>query len=907
MGSTIESGTDFSHYRVIGPIGAGGMGEVYKAHDTKLERTIALKILPPGLVRNEERLRRFMQEARSASSLNHPHIVTIHEIGETTIASDAPSDTPTRSIHYIAMELVDGLTLKRKIHEERTDLRSLLGYMAQAADGLAKAHAAGIVHRDLKPENIMVTRDGFAKVLDFGLAKLNVKKGATEATLSEATEIRDETREGSILGTVAYMSPEQVQGKVVDHRSDIFSFGAILYEAATRRRPFEADSDVDVMHKIMHDKPVPVDEIDASIPAEVRRMIRRCLAKDPDKRYQSMKDLSLELRELVDEYDELSASTASRPSRTSSQSVVIVSPQRRRMIWAGATLIAVLAIASVGFGVYQWRQAQTTRSAPAQFASMKMQKLTATGNVAGVSISPDGRYLAYGLWDNEGRQSLMVRQISTGSDVQVVEPGHSFSGARFSPDGDYIYYSRREGNTVPVYSWLYQVPVLGGTTRKILFDIDTRVAFSPDGKQLAFGRGIVGKNENHYIIANVDGSGERHLATVTRTGSRNPVPPAWSPDGRRLATAVGIPPLNVDYKLVEIDIESGAIRDIGKAEWWLLNDLSWTPDGKALVLSGSVQEIGRSQLWIQPYPDGPPRRITNDLNDYRMISLTADGKTAVTIQTDRDFRLSLGDPADPAGGTLLSPDSRRRAWEVSASAAGPLVFTLADDASSDVAVLESPTERPRLLTSDGKSWSASISGDGKTIAFGSWRDEVPHVWITDSEGGRSRQLTTGDGEFLGALAPDGSSIVYSSGNNLWRLPTSGGVAVRVHEDESASVHSPAISRDSSRIAYLYTRADGGVATQYLRVQPLKGGPPILDVPWDRSTTIRWLPNGEALSYVWGRGAANIFVQPLSGGEPSQVTHYEQGAIDSYDWTSDGKLAIIRGEIRRDAVLITGLE
>ncbi len=304
MPGALEPGSSISHYRVISSLGVGGMGEVYKAHDTNLDRPVALKILPPELVRNDDRVRRFVQEAKSASSLNHPHIVTIHEIGR----ADGP-----QPLHFIAMELIDGLTLKQKIHQENTDLRTLLVYLSQAAEGLAKAHAAGIIHRDLKPENIMITRDGYAKVLDFGLAKLSIRKGADGGT-DAPTEAREQTREGSVLGTVAYMSPEQVQGKVVDHRSDIFSFGCMLYEAATRRRAFEADSDIDIMHMIVHDKPLAVDEINPNVPSELRRMIRRCLAKEPEKRYQSMKDLAIELADMVEEFDQLSASASSHTS-----------------------------------------------------------------------------------------------------------------------------------------------------------------------------------------------------------------------------------------------------------------------------------------------------------------------------------------------------------------------------------------------------------------------------------------------------------------------------------------------------------------------------------------------------------------------------------------------------------------
>jgi serine/threonine protein kinase len=227
---SLEPGTPIARYRVVSLLGAGGMGEVYLARDEPLDRSVALKILPPDLVKNDERVRRFVQEAKSASSLNHPHIVTIYEIGEPDIGDgDAP-----QKIHFIAMELVSGPTLKTLIHQEKTDLQTLVRYLAQAADGLAKAHAAGIVHRDLKPENIMVTSDGFAKVLDFGLAKLTeTSSGSTDRT-SAPTEASRGTGAGVVLGTVGYMSPEQVQGKTVDHRSDIFSLGCVLYEAATR-------------------------------------------------------------------------------------------------------------------------------------------------------------------------------------------------------------------------------------------------------------------------------------------------------------------------------------------------------------------------------------------------------------------------------------------------------------------------------------------------------------------------------------------------------------------------------------------------------------------------------------------------------------------------------------------------
>jgi serine/threonine protein kinase len=280
--------------------GRGGIGEVYIARDETLERSVALKILPPSLIKNEERVRRFIQEAKSASSLNHPHIVTIYEIGRAQAKpggesepGDPPAAEDSAPIHFIAMELITGETLKHRIHHAKDDLKTLLGYLAQAAEGLSKAHAAGIVHRDLKPENVMISKDGYAKILDFGLAKLTEREENPEDLTSAPTETkRQQTKDGVVMGTVGYMAPEQVKGQSVDSRADVFSFGCLLYEAATRKRPFTAETEGETMHRILHDQPTPIDEVNPLAPAELRRLVRRCLAKSPDKRIQSVKDLA---------------------------------------------------------------------------------------------------------------------------------------------------------------------------------------------------------------------------------------------------------------------------------------------------------------------------------------------------------------------------------------------------------------------------------------------------------------------------------------------------------------------------------------------------------------------------------------------------------------------------------------
>src|SRR5581483_9863140 len=282
MTTMLSPGTVLGHYRLRSRIWRGGMGEVYEAHDTVLERRVAVKILSPELFGRPDRIQRFIQEAKSASALNHPHILTVYDIGKGEV-----DDVP---VHYIAMELVEGATLRDLIHAKRPPLKVLVDVLIQVADALAKAHQTGLIHRDLKPENIMVTSDGYAKIIDFGLAKL-AEPRVVHSTDSDSATL---SREGGLLGTVGYMAPEQVEQKTLDARADIFSFGCIVYEAVTRSRAFAANSDVEILYKILHNPPPPIAAAD--VPPELKRLVERCLEKSPEDRYQSMRDVALELR-----------------------------------------------------------------------------------------------------------------------------------------------------------------------------------------------------------------------------------------------------------------------------------------------------------------------------------------------------------------------------------------------------------------------------------------------------------------------------------------------------------------------------------------------------------------------------------------------------------------------------------
>ncbi|HMC82225.1 MAG TPA: protein kinase, partial [Candidatus Polarisedimenticolia bacterium] len=762
------------------------MGEVYMAQDTVLDRAVALKVLPPELMKSEERVRRFIQEAKSASSLNHPHIVTIYEIGKAEVRGTDPGDAaavPSTAIHFIAMELISGETLKQKIHHEKTDLRTLLRFLAQAAEGLAKAHAAGIVHRDLKPENIMISRDGYAKVLDFGLAKLTEQRESTADATAALTTTRDQTREGAVMGTVAYMSPEQVQARPVDHRSDVFSFGSILYEAATRAKPFVADSDLEVMHKILRDKPAPIEQLAPEVPAELRRLIRRCLAKAADQRLQSMKDLAIELNELAEDYDELTASATSHGSGSVASAPALPAPAagglRLRLPIAA---VAVLGLAGVGFGIYSWLYHQHPESGtPPSFQSMKMTRLTGNGKIELGTLSPDGKYLA-NVVKEKGGYSLWVKQVATGSDVQIAQPvATPFRGVSFSPDGNYLYYVNQETGG-PGYSILYQVPVLGGPARKLLFDIDTAVTFSPDGRQLAFVRGYPADREVDVMVANADGSGERKLAIRKNPDSFALLAPSWSPDGMRISAITRSTRGGIHEELLTVDAHNGQEMPLGATRWRNLNSLAWLPDGSGLVLTG-MEEKGnlKSQVWFLTFPAGQARKITNDLNQYAGVSVTADSKTLATAQTNQVAnvwasgagevrQLTFGSGGeDSIVNFRMAPDA--------------ILFTAPKGDLVHLWSMGLDGSRRTQLTSDSTNdFGPAVSQDGRTLVFMSRREDgLTHLWRMDREDGNPIQFTRGKGEILAAMAPDGRWALYLDlfTQEIWRIFIDGSSPVKI--------------------------------------------------------------------------------------------------------------------------------
>lgn len=911
---------------------------VYKVHDTILDRAVALKILPPELVEDHDRVRRFVQEAKSASALNHPHIVTIYEIGQAMIEVGnessaggyrpsngdpaAVSKPPAREVHYIAMEFINGDTLRAKIKNDSGDLKRLLEILIQVADGLAKAHAFGIVHRDLKPENIMITEDGYAKVLDFGLAKLiEIEKPASSGDLLEAeTMMMSRTLPGVVMGTVGYMSPEQVQGKAVDQRSDIFSFGCILYEAATGRKPFDGDSLIDSLHKIVYAQAPPIRDINPGIPAELQRIIRKCLSKNPDERYQSIKDITIDLREMLKEYDSLppvsaiysqalsmdQTLVAGAPPAPASGATSAIQPPGRRSIMPVAFSIGAIFVAAIAFVLFKLvadKSSDATLSLP--FQTMKVTRLTSNGKSSDATISPDGKYVVHVIRD-AGKEGLWVRQVAASSNVEIVPAAEvEYRGTAFSPDGNFVYFGLLDRSRL--VNVVYQVPVLGGPPKKIIEDVDSPISFSPDGGQLVFMRNVLNPRENRLIIANADGTGERVLAV------RKPpyfyTSPAWSPDGKVIACSASD---GTQMNVVEVRVEDGAEKPITSEKWLAVGRIGWLADGKGLAIIAVDQMSRLRQIWILSYPKGEMRKITNDLNDYSEMSLTADSKTLAVVQADAITSLWVAPGGDSNHARQITSGVGKYnniAWTPD----GRIVYGAVAGNSGELWVVNTDGRNQKQLTSNsGMNYFPSVSPDGRYIIFSSNRESSSNffnIWRMDSNGSNPKQLTTGSKEFGGAITPDGRWIVYTSleslgRQTLWKVSVDGGEPVQLSDKITAM---PAISPDGKQIACTYW--EGQLDSPFgIGVIPIEGGPltKFFKLP---EGPVRWTADGSGLTYIGNQGGiSNIWMQPLAGGSPKQLTHFKSDMIFHFDWSRDGKqLALSRGVFTSDVILLNNVK
>jgi Tol biopolymer transport system component len=864
------------------------MGEVYRAKDIKLNRTVAIKVLPGAVKDDPERRERFEREAQAIAALNHPNIVTIHSVENAGEAA------------FLVMELVEGRALSEEIPRGGLPLDQLLKVAIPVVDAVVAAHQKSITHRDLKPANVMIGRgehQGRVKVLDFGLAKLAGTSPGDAGMTTMPTALA--TGEGRILGTVAYMSPEQAEGKAIDARSDLFSLGVILYEMACGDRPFTGATSISIISAIVKDTPKSLTAINPAIPRDLARIVRRALAKDPEKRYQTAKDLRNDLEELKASLDsgELLAETTQ-----SGAPVHAGKAGMWRGIAIGAIAVAVIAIGTVAVVL---RRGTTSTPAQTSAAPLTMTALTSTGNAELGTLSPDGKYVAY-VQTDDGQQSVWVRQITSGSTVRAVlpAPGLAIWGLTITPDASFNDFVRNGDKTLE----LWRAPLLGGPARKLVDDVTSAPGWSPDGKQMAYLINLSGLNERQLIVAEADGSEPRVIASrklplryLTLSLTLRPdLRPAWLPDGQAIAV-IGSDEVRAPgaAQLISVNVATGAETELrafsaGGNPVGHRAGMAVGRDGQSVIVNRG--ESGTSQVVTVGLRNGEMTRLTNDLATYAGVSVAGDAIVTtryqtnsgvwVTDETGHSARQVRRDAPSEFGGLTWAGNTRL----IYGAALAGGVGVWSTDVASGASELVVPGAR-----------NPSTSADGRTLVFSKSGREL---WRADGDGSHAAHIADLFG-VAAQITPDGSKVFYISSQSgtqvVWVADLAGGHPRQITTLNVSASSAPTVSRDGRYVMFI---AAGSAV-----ILPVDGGEPVHRMPMPNmpNTSLRWTPDGRSLTYVDLTGS-NIWLQPIDGAAPRQVTTFtDSKRIADFAWSPDGKqLAVTRAITTSDIVLLKGV-
>ena len=816
------AGTRLGPYEIVAPIGAGGMGEVYRARDERLKRDVAIKVLPAELAMDPERRSRFEREARSASALSHPNILTVYDIGthDSTV--------------YIAMELVEGGTLKDVIASGSVPVKKLLELSVQIADGLAAAHAAGIVHRDLKPANVMISKHGFVKILDFGLAKLVTPEDQEVSGLQTAAG--DHTRPGLVMGTVGYMSPEQAAGRPLDFRSDQFSFGSIVYEMATGKRAFERGTTAETLTAIIREEPAPVSQLNPKVPAPIRWLVERCLSKDPEDRFGTTKDLA---RDLADVRDHLSEASISSTTDNTAIAAAAVRADRRRWLWPA---LALALAAVVGAGAYlAGRRGAAT--APPAFRQLTFQR----GEIYAARFAPDGQTLLYAAsW--EGRPvEIFVSRLDSPEARPFGLKSADLLGV--SPSGEMaISMGRRFAGAFQRTGTLARIGMTGGgTPREVQEDVQW-ADWSPDGRSFAVVRAVGPQMQLEYPAGKV-------LFHTTGWITN----PRVSPDGRSVAF-LHHPVQGDDGGSVDVVDSAGADHKLA-ADFSTEGGLAWSPDGREVWFSAA--ESGGNRAVYAVSLGGRRRILVRVTGNLTLHDVSRDGKVLLAHDSLRSGILAFV-PGDPRERDLSWLD-----WSsVRDMASDGSVFVFSESGEGGGPNYSSYSRRldgsPPVRLSDGT--PMSISPDGRWTLSITSISTKPALQLLPIGAGEARTIATP------GLAPQHATW-FPDGKRILLTAAEAGHGVRLFVLDSDSAAPRPLSPQGYRAAQRCISPDGRVAAvtgpdQRWYLYPLAGGEPQpLTAVESNEGIMGWTPDGRSL-YVSKRGTypSNVYRLEIATGK-----------------------------------------
>jgi serine/threonine protein kinase/dipeptidyl aminopeptidase/acylaminoacyl peptidase len=829
---TLPAGTRLGHYEIAGPIGAGGMGEVYGARDTRLNRIVAIKVLPPGFAHDSDRLQRFELEAQAAGSLNHPNIVAVYDLG-------THQDTV-----YLVTELLEGETLRVRISGSRLPVRRAVEYAIQIAGGLAAAHAKGIVHRDIKPENLFLTSDGFVKILDFGLAKLTPPRPENNTSAPTAAI---ETDPGMVMGTAGYMSPEQVRGVPVDHRSDLFSLGTVLYEMLAGKRAFSGDSPVETMSAILKEEPP---ELPGTVPRPVDRILRRCLEKKPEERFESARDLAFALQALAGD-----ATHQAAP------------PSVRRKVWRVPILVAAAFAAGVILALLL--------GLPTQGPQPILHSLTYSGHDSSPAISPDGKTIAFSS-DRDGRHRIWLKQLAGRSEV-VLTAGPDDS-PRFAPDGSTILFCRNEG----VHASLYRIASLGGEPRKLLDDV-VNADYSPDGSIIAFARWNSQRQSSVVGLANSDGSDSREIAEFVLDHLDFP---RWSPDGRNIVL-VGSPQGGVRTRIYVISSDGKQKQLLDIPATASMSSAVWSTPDQVMCIRGD-RFAGMEPTLVRYNVRSKKTQFITWSHYSSVLDYMPPGRLVFDTESNRSNlkELPLRGDSEPRWLTRGSSLDREPVYSLDDKR---IVFSSNRSGNMDIWQLSRETGAVTQLTDhEGADLDPGISPDGKWLIWTSDRNGHFEIFMALADGSGARQLTQDGYDAENAtMTANGQWVVYASANpaktGIWKIHPDGSGAQPL---VNGNCFNPEVSADGQYALYVTSLRSDLSAIRVVRINdgvkiPFEIQCPIRKQGLTIIGRARWFPSSRAIAYVSqdASGTIGIYAQNFAPGSDTTSTRRKLAGFD----------------------------